>query len=227
MVERRHQKRRDYHVVLLDWQMPGMDGIETARALRRRVGKDIPILLISAYDWSDIAEEARAAGISGFLSKPLFKSTLFYGLSRFAEPASAKADAAPKLAPDFTGRHLLLAEDSALNWEIARDLLSSYGFALDWAENGRLCVERFQASQADHYDAILMDIRMPVMDGYQAARAIRAMDRPDAREIPIIAMTADAFSEDIRRAMDSGMSAHIAKPIDIRELLRVLQRCLS
>ena len=227
MVERRHQKRRDYHVVLLDWQMPGMDGIETARALRRRVGKDIPILLISAYDWSDIAEEARAAGISGFLSKPLFKSTLFYGFSRFAEPASAKADAAPKLAPDFTGRHLLLAEDSALNWEIARDLLSSYGFALDWAENGRLCVERFQASQADHYDAILMDIRMPVMDGYQAARAIRAMDRPDAREIPIIAMTADAFSEDIRRAMDSGMSAHIAKPIDIRELLRVLQRCLS
>ena len=227
MVERRHQKRRDYHVVLLDWQMPGMDGIETARALRRRVGKDIPILLISAYDWSDIAEEARAAGISGFLSKPLFKSTLFYGLSRFAEPASAKADAAPKLAPDFTGRHLLLAEDSALNWEIARDLLSSYGFALDWAENGRLCVERFQASQADHYDAILMDIRMPVMDGYQAARAIRAMDRSDAREIPIIAMTADAFSEDIRRAMDSGMSAHIAKPIDIRELLRVLQRCLS
>ena len=227
MVERRHQKRRDYHVVLLDWQMPGMDGIETARALRRRVGKDIPILLISAYDWSDIAEEARAAGISGFLSKPLFKSTLFYGLSRFAEPASAKADAAPKLAPDFTGRHLLLAGDSALNWEIARDLLSSYGFALDWAENGRLCVERFQASQADHYDAILMDIRMPVMDGYQAARAIRAMDRPDAREIPIIAMTADAFSEDIRRAMDSGMSAHIAKPIDIRELLRVLQRCLS
>ena len=227
MVERRHQKRRDYHVVLLDWQMPGMDGIETARALRRRVGKDIPILLISAYDWSDIAEEARAAGISGFLSKPLFKSTLFYGLSRFAEPASAKADAAPKLAPDFTGRHLLLAEDSALNWEIARDLLSSYGFALDWAENGRLCVERFQASQADHYGAILMDIRMPVMDGYQAARAIRAMDRPDAREIPIIAMTADAFSEDIRRAMDSGMSAHIAKPIDIRELLRVLQRCLS
>ena len=108
MVERRHQKRRDYHVVLLDWQMPGMDGIETARALRRRVGKDIPILLISAYDWSDIAEEARAAGISGFLSKPLFKSTLFYGLSRFAEPASAKADAAPKLAPDFTGRHLSL-----------------------------------------------------------------------------------------------------------------------
>ena len=227
MVERRHQKRRDYPVVLLVWLVPGMDGIETARALRRRVGKDIPILLISAYDWSDIAEEARAAGISGFLSKPLFKSTLFYGLSRFAEPASAKADAAPKLAPDFTGRHLLLAEDSALNWEIARDLLSSYGFALDWAENGRLCVERFQASQADHYDAILMDIRMPVMDGYQAARAIRAMDRPDAREIPIIAMTADAFSEDIRRAMDSGMSAHIAKPIDIRELLRVLQRCLS
>lgn len=227
MVERRHQKRRDYHVVLLDWQMPGMDGIETARALRRRVGKDIPILLISAYDWSDIAEEARAAGISGFLSKPLFKSTLFYGLSRFAEPASAKADSAPELAPDFTGRRLLLAEDSALNWEIARDLLSSYGFALDWAENGRLCVERFQASQADHYDAILMDIRMPVMDGYQAARAIRAMDRPDAKEIPIIAMTADAFSEDIRRAMDSGMSAHIAKPIDIRELLRVLQRCLS
>ena len=225
-VEERHRQGRDYHVVLLDWKMPGMDGIQTAQAIRRSEGHDMPILLMSAYDWSDIESEARTAGVSGFLSKPLFQSTLYYGLSRFAGEESGKSEP-QEGPPDYTGRRILLAEDNDLNWEIASELLSSCGFVLDRAENGTLCLEQFQNAPPGYYDVILMDLRMPVMDGYQAAQAIRALDRPDARTIPILAMTADAFSEDIQRCLDCGMNAHVAKPIDLRELLRLLQKFLT
>ena len=226
MAERRHAEARDYHIVLLDWQMPGMDGIETARRMREKIGEDVPILIISAYDWGSIEAEARAAGVSGFLSKPLFKSTLYYGLSRFKEGAEAKNEADQEAGADYTGRRLLVAEDNELNWEIARELLAPYGFELTWAENGRICLEKFQASEPGWYDAVLMDLRMPTMDGYEATRAIRACDRPDA-DIPIIAMTADAFSEDIQRCIQCGMNAHAAKPLDMRELLRTLQGLMS
>ena len=228
MAEDRHKDGRDYHIVLLDWKMPEMDGIETARRLRAAIGSDIPILLISAYDWSDIEEEARQAGISGFLSKPLFKSTLYHGLLRFAEPADSPLpeEAAQEDAADFTGTRILLAEDNELNWEIAHELLAAQGFTLDWAENGRICLDKFAASEPGTYDLILMDLRMPEMNGYEATRAIRALDRPDAGTIPIIAMTADAFAEDIHRCLECGMNAHIAKPLDIRELLRLLQKHL-
>ena len=226
MAERRHAEARDYHIVLLDWQMPGMDGIETARRMREKIGEDVPILIISAYDWGSIEAEARAAGVSGFLSKPLFKSTLYYGLSRFKEGAEAKNEADQEAGADYTGRRLLVAEDNELNWEIARELLAPYGFELTWAENGRICLEKFQASEPGWYDAVLMDLRMPMMDGYEATRAIRACDRPDA-DIPIIAMTADAFSEDIQRCIQCGMNAHAAKPLDMRELLRTLQGLMS
>ena len=226
MAERRHAEARDYHIVLLDWQMPGMDGIETARRMREKIGEDVPILIISAYDWGSIEAEARAAGVSGFLSKPLFKSTLYYGLSRFKEGAEAKNEADQEAGADYTGRRLLVAEDNELNWEIARELLAPYGFELTWAENGRICLEKFQASEPGWYDAVLMDLRMPMMDGYEATRAIRACDRPDA-DIPIIAMTADAFSEDIQRCIQCGMNAHAAKPPDMRELLRTLQGLMS
>ena len=147
MAERRHAEARDYHIVLLDWQMPGMDGIETARRMREKIGEDVPILIISAYDWGSIEAEARAAGVSGFLSKPLFKSTLYYGLSRFKEGAEAKNEADQEAGADYTGRRLLVAEDNELNWEIARELLAPYGFELTWAENGRICLEKFQASE--------------------------------------------------------------------------------
>ena len=226
MAERRHAEARDYHIVLLDWQMPGMDGIETARRMREKIGEDVPILIISAYDWGSIEAEARAAGVSGFLSKPLFKSTLYYGLSRFKEGAEAKNEADQEAGADYTGRRLLVAEDNELNWEIARELLAPYGFELTWAGNGRICLEKFQASEPGWYDAVLMDLRMPMMDGYEATRAIRACDRPDA-DIPIIAMTADAFSEDIQRCIQCGMNAHAAKPLDMRELLRTLQGLMS
>ncbi len=223
----RHNQGRDYHIILLDWKMPGMDGIETARRLRAAVGEDVPILLISAYDWSDIEAEAKEAGISGFLSKPLFKSTLYRGLSRFAyqSPACAAEPAAGQPAIDGMSKHR--AEDNELNWEIAGELLSAQGFVVDWAENGQKCLEMFQASQPGDYRLILMDLRMPVMNGYEATQAIRALDRPDAAAIPIIAMTADAFSEDVHKCLACGMNAHLAKPLDMRELLRLIQKFLA
>ena len=223
----RHSQHRDYHIILLDWKMPDMDGIETARRLRAAVGEAVPILLISAYDWSDIEAEAKEAGISGFLPKPLFKSTLYRGLSRFAGSAPAgEAEPAPEQA-DFSGVRLLLAEDNELNWEIASELLRAQGFTVDWAENGQKCLEMFQASQPGDYRLILMDLRMPVMNGYEATQAIRALDRPDAASIPIIAMTADAFSEDVHKCLACGMNAHMAKPLDMRELLRLIQKFLG
>ena len=228
MARDRRRQGRDYHIVLLDWKMPGMDGIETARQLRAAIGDQVPILLISAYDWSDIQEEARQAGISGFIAKPLFKSTLYHGLLRFTgAQADSPQEEEPEDQPDFTGTRILLAEDNELNWEIANELLSAQGFQLDWAENGQKCLDMFQAAPPGTYDVILMDLRMPVMDGYQATRAIRALGRPDAGEIPIIAMTADAFSEDIHRCLECGMNAHVAKPLDMRELLRLLHRHLT
>ncbi len=225
MVKRRHNIHDDYQVILLDWKLPGMDGIRTARELRRQLGDNVPILLISAYDCSEIEDEARAAGISGFLSKPLFKSTLYYGLRPYTE-ASDHVSVPKQSEQDFSGRRLLVAEDNELNWEIANELLQGLGMELEWAENGQICVDRFSQSEVGFYDAILMDIRMPVMGGYEAAECIRGMNRPDA-SLPIIAMTADAFSEDIQRCLEHGMNAHIAKPIDIKEVSRILEKYLE
>lgn len=225
MIEKRHKENNDYHFVLLDWKMPGMDGLETTREIRKRVGDKIPILIISAYDWSDIEEEAREAGAHGFISKPLFKSNLYYGLSHFAEQEVEVELEEKKEEFDLTGKRILLAEDNDLNWEIANEILSAVGFKVELAENGQICVDKFNNSEVGYYDAILMDIRMPVMDGYHAAMAIRKLERSD-KGLPIIAMTADAFSEDIQRCLDCGMNAHIAKPIDIRRLMEELRKFL-
>ena len=200
MLDRRAKARDHYHIILLDWKLPDMDGISAAKEIRRRFGDETPIMLISAYDWSEIESEAKQAGITGFISKPLFRSTLFYGLKPFINDASAAAEQLhEEKYADFTGRHILLAEDNDLNWEIANELLSDLGMELEWAENGRICVDKFMASPVGFYDAVLMDLRMPVMTGYEATEAIRKLDRPD-KDIPIIAMTADAFSEDIKNA---------------------------
>ena len=226
MVEKCHGVHNDYQFVLIDWKMPGMDGLETTRQLRKRLGEDVPILIISAYDWSDIEEEALEAGAQGFISKPLFKSNLFTGLSRFAEEGLYNSQQREEETADFTGNRILLAEDNELNWEIAKEILSGAGFEVDWAENGKVCVEKFEQSPLGHYDLILMDIRMPVMDGYDAAEAIRALERQDAK-LPIIAMTADAFAEDIKRCLACGMNAHIAKPIDVKKLMNELQKYIQ
>ena len=225
MVLRRRASRNDYHIILLDWKLPGIDGIETARRIRQSLGDSVPILLISAYDWADIEEDARAAGISGFISKPLFKSTLYHTLKLYTgEAEKISSPAQPTF--DLTGHKILLAEDNELNWEIAHDLLSELGLELDWAENGQICLDKFQASAPGYYDAILMDIRMPVMTGYEATQAIRKLERPDA-DIPIIAMTADAFAEDVKKCLDCGMNSHIAKPIDVREVARLLEKFMK
>jgi len=225
MATRHHREHQDYHVILLDWKLPDMDGIQTARELRRQLGDDVPILLMSAYDWSEIEEEARAAGISGFLMKPLFRSTLFYGLKPFAGAGEVQAPA-EKVPLQFSNRRVLIAEDNELNWEIASELLHDLGLELEWAENGEVCAKMFRESAPGYYDAILMDIRMPVMNGYEATDTIRAMDRPDAT-LPIIAMTADAYSDDIQRCLSHGMNAHVAKPVDIDEVARLLKMYLN
>ena len=227
MLERQAKLRDHYHIILLDWKLPDMDGISAAKEIRRRFGSETPIMLISAYDWSEIETEAKDAGITGFISKPLFRSTLFYGLRPFInDGSSAEEPRHEDQSADFSGRHILLAEDNDLNWEIANELLSDLGMELEWAENGRICVDKFEASPVGFYDAVLMDLRMPVMTGYEATEAIRKLDRPD-KDVPIIAMTADAFSEDIKKCLDAGMNAHVAKPIDIREVARLLEKFIS
>lgn len=227
MVERRYNEGNGYEIVLLDWKMPGMDGFETTREIRKRVGDEVPIFIISAYDWSDIEEEARSAGVQGFISKPLFKSNLYLSLCNcMLQQAEEESDKEQETKIDFKGKRILVAEDNDLNWEIAEELLSEAQLKLERAENGKICVEKFQASSPGYYDGILMDIRMPVMTGYDAAVAIRALDREDAG-LPIIAMTADAFADDIQRCLDCGMNEHISKPIDVDRVLDILKKYIS
>ncbi len=222
LVANHHKMRDDYQIILLDWKLPGMDGLVVAKRIREIMDNDMPIILISAYDWSEFEDKARAAGVSGFIAKPLFKSTLFYGLRKYMY-ADEVHDEINK-DEELSGRHILVAEDNDLNWEILKELLSDIGMELDWAENGQICLEKFQKAEQGYYDAVLMDIRMPIMNGYEATEAIRALDRQDAKEIPIIAMTADAFSEDIQRCLESGMNAHTAKPINLDEVVSLLKK---
>jgi CheY-like chemotaxis protein len=220
IITERHKRGDDYHIILLDWQMPEMNGIETAREIRKNVGDNVPILLISAYDWSEIEPEAREAGINGFISKPLFKSTLFCGLRGYAKNLPA-AEEKQEDSYNLEGKCVLVAEDNDINWEIACAFLKSMGMHAEHAEDGNACLYMFSYSEHGYYDAILMDLRMPQMSGYDSAKAIRKLDRPD-RDIPIIAMSADAFSEDVQRCLDCGMNSHIAKPIDPKEVAKQL-----
>ncbi|NCE64911.1 response regulator [Pseudoflavonifractor sp. 524-17] len=226
-VEQIAQHRRDdsYQLTILGWDLPDMNGIQAARAIRLSCGEDGPAMLLSACDWSGIEKEAREAGISGFISRPLFKSTLLDALSAFSGTAVEEASAEKAADLVLRGKHILLAEDNELNWEVARELLSALEMELDWVENGKICVAKFEASPVGYYDAIIMDVRMPVMDGYEATAAIRGLKREDAG-IPIIAMTADAFSEDIQRCLECGMNDHLAKPIDIQTVAYKLKKYL-
>lgn len=222
MITEHHQRGDGYQIVLLDWKLPDTDGLMVAKKIRRVIGEEVPIILISAYDWSDFENEAKEAGIDGFIAKPLFKSTLFYGLKKFMDGGEVQ-DAA-KTDMDLAGRRILVAEDNELNWEVLRELLTDIGIEMEWAENGKICVEKFQKSEKGYYDAILMDVRMPVMNGLEATMAIRDSDHPEAHTIPVIAMTADAFSEDIKSCLDSGMNAHTAKPINLDEMISLLKK---
>ena len=226
MIEERHNRQDDYRFVLIDWKMPGMDGIATIREIRKRVSLDVPIFLISAYDWSELESHVDGSMIEGFISKPLFKSTLYQRLKQYEGNVDRGMRYGDSSEVDFTGKHILLAEDIDLNWEVASEILSVTGAELTRAVNGKECVEIFDNSEIGYYDTILMDIRMPIMNGYDATRAIRMLERPD-KDLPIIAMTADAFSDDAQRCIECGMVAHIAKPIDVKECMRVLQQFLG
>ena len=221
-----HNCGDDYFAVILDWKMPEMDGLETVKAIRSRLGEYVPIIVISAYDYSDIEEEFLNAGADAFITKPLFKSKmlhvlqLFLSICRFDTSVPMAEEKYPRLA----GKRILLAEDNELNREIAIELLHMQDIIVESAENGRQAVDLFQSSVPGYYSAILMDIQMPVMNGYEATKAIRRLDRADAVSIPILALTANAFTADVGMSRSCGMNDHIAKPIDIQRLVHVLQK---
>ena len=227
MIKERHDRNEDYRLVLVDWKMPGMSGVELIRRLRESEYKDMPIFLISAYDFGDVEEEIVQVKIEGFISKPLFKTKLFHYLSKFVGSESKQTEYVESGSQlDFTGKRVLVAEDIEINWEITNEILTSVGLKADHAENGEECVKMFKASETGSYDMILMDIRMPVLDGYGATKAIRALERKD-NDIPIVALTADAFSDDVQYCLSVGMNDHISKPINTKELLRLLQKFLQ
>lgn len=213
-----------FDIAMIDWKMPDMDGLETTRQIREITGPDTMIIIISAYDWSSIESEARAAGANCFISKPLFQSTICETLLNL-DITSHKEKTEPS-SYHFQGEHILLVEDNELNLEIAKSLLEMEGVIVETAENGKIALEKFNVFEEDYFLAILMDIRMPVMDGLQATRKIRALERRDAMTIPIIAMTANAFEEDKMIAYEAGMYSYLVKPIDIRLLFQELERVL-
>lgn len=223
-----HEENRDFFAVILDWKMPDMNGLETLKVIRAKLDRNVPIIIISAYDYSDIEEEFLRAGADAFITKPLFKSKMLQVLQLFVNAdVEDTAGAAEPVLSSAPGKRILLVEDNDINREIAIELLQMHHVQTDAVENGRRAVEAFEASAPGDYSAILMDIQMPVMNGYDAAKAIRALDREDASTIPIIALTADAFTADVAKALSVGMNDHIAKPIDIKHLMDALDRWIG
>ena len=216
-----------YHAYIIDWRLPDMNGIEVTRRIRS-LNDDTPIIILTAYDWSDIEVEAKAAGVTAFCSKPMFMSdlreTLMSALGQ--KPADAVQGLLPEKNADFKGKHILLVEDNELNREIAQEILREYGFLVDSAENGAVAVEKVSTAAPGSYDLVLMDVQMPIMDGYTATRKIRALDDPALGKLPIIAMTANAFDEDRRNALESGMNGFLSKPIVIGDLVQELHKIL-
>ena len=217
------EKGESYSLCLVDWRMPQMDGIETIRGIRRTVGRELPIIVLTAYDYSELADKAAEVGVSRFISKPLFQSSLFDLLAGVSGPQARKA-LKKNASIDFEGARVILAEDNAMNMEIAKAILQSVGLRVDCAWNGKEALELFEASPVATYMAVLMDVHMPVMDGHEATRAIRACAHAQAKTIPIIAMTADAFAENVAEAHAAGMNDHIAKPIDTATLFATLAK---
>ena len=224
----RHKTGRDYFAVILDWKMPEIDGIATARKIRERVGEDVTIIILTSFDFSEIEEEARAAGVNAFMAKPLFRSRLTATLRQFT--SGKKEKNARNYLEDFAkenyaGKRILLVEDNELNREIATEIIGMTGVTIDSAENGKIAVEKVMEAPEKWYDLIFMDIQMPIMNGYEATAAIRALAGSRGK-VPIIAMTANAFAEDVQLAKNTGMNEHIAKPLDLNKLNDVLKQWL-
>ena len=219
-----YDERDEYYAFIIDWLMPDMNGVECVRRIRSVVGESKPIIILTAYDWSNIEDEAREAGVTAFCSKPLFMSELRDLLEKPFVELQDSPKAAP--VPNFSGKRMLLVEDNKLNREIAIEILSNVGFEIDTAANGKEAVNAVTSSSAEPYDMILMDIQMPIMDGYEATRLIRQMGGARSRT-PIYAMTANTFEEDKRRALDAGMNGHISKPIEVATLMKTLEGALD
>ena len=224
MVKVRQARREPYNLLLVDWRMPDMDGIESTRQIRAAVGTETPVIILTSYNWDEIADEAKAAGVDTFAAKPLFAGTV---LDEFREAFKKKNAKRVQEKADLKHRRVLLAEDVTVNAEIMIMVLSMREMQVDHAENGRIAVEKFEAHEEGYYDAVLMDMRMPEMDGLEATRRIRAMNRADAKSIPIIALTANAFDEDVQHSMQAGLNAHLSKPVDPDILFETLEGLLQ
>ena len=224
MIEERRGRNGRYHMVLMDWDIQGQDGIQAAGELSERFDRELQIVLNTEGEWDELEIKIEKTDICGFISKPLFRYGLYYGLRRFIETEAAQQEQEEESDTGLKGRRILIAEDNELNWEIANELFGEFGLETEWAEDGRMCVEMFEQSAPGWYDAILMDLRMPVMTGFEASEAIRKLKRKDAQTIPIIAVSADAFVEDIQKCLDYGMDAHTAKPLDTEEVFSLLKR---
>lgn len=219
-----YEEGDSYHTYIVDWQMPEMSGVETARKIRAAVGEEAPIIILTAYDWTDIEEDAKSAGVTAFCAKPLFMSDLKSALLAANNLVDKNEDSSVWSLADFSGKRVLLVEDIELNREIAEVILTESGFLVESASDGTDAVEMVKRSEEYYYDVILMDIQMPIMNGYEATRTIRTLPRKDVKDMPIIAMTANALEEDKEAAIKNGMNAHIAKPLDIGIFMEVLSR---
>ena len=220
----------EFRVYIIDWQMPDLNGIETVRRIRKVIGDSVPIIILTAYDWSDIEEEAKEAGVTAFCSKPLFMSELRTVMAQpFMTSLEKQTEEKDELEckPDFSGKRVLLAEDNELNQMLAENLLTNVGLAVEIANDGTEAVEKMKSVAAGHYDIILMDVQMPKMDGYEATRQIRALEDKEKADIPIVAVTANAFEEDRQIAMETGMNGHLAKPYDVPEIMKTLKELLG
>ena len=225
MLELQHAKHEPYNLVILDWKMPEMDGIEVAREIRTLYDNETTVIILTAYNWDEIMDEALHVGVDSFLAKPLFASNIIDEFERIARRNSMKLFKEKKRA-ELKGRRLLLAEDILINAEIMKSLLKMKEAEIDHAENGLVVLEKFAVSPLNYYDAILMDVRMPEMDGLQATEQIRMLDRPDAKTIPIVALTANAFDEDVQRSLQVGMNAHLSKPVEPEHLYQTLEELI-
>ena len=222
-----YEEGDSYHTYIIDWQMPELSGVETARRIRKVVGDGAPIIILTAYDWTDIEAEAKEAGITAFCAKPLFMSDLKSALLAANNLADKDETVAAWTLADFSGKRVLLVEDIELNREIAEVILTEAGFIVETAPDGTDAVSMVSKSEEYYYDVVLMDVQMPIMDGYEATRTIRSMPRKDVKDLPIIAMTANALEEDKEAALKNGMNAHIAKPLDMDIFISVLHRFLD
>jgi PAS domain S-box-containing protein len=225
MLEVQHLKKEPYNLVLLDWRMPEMDGLEVAKEIRKQYSSETTIIILTSFNWDEIMDEALHIGVDSFLAKPLFASNVISEFERIARKNNM-ALFREKGKAELEGKHILLAEDVFINAEIMKELLKIKGAIIEHAENGRIAVNMFNKSTESYYDAILMDVRMPEMDGLEATKTIRKFERPDSKTVPIIAMTANAFDEDVQRSLQAGMNAHLSKPVEPERLYQILEELI-